>query len=64
MKHNETTEQNNINCKESRLARGKLVGYLQVQLESWTRDYQNQIQRMVVCSNLAQGEISFKTILS
>ena len=46
MKHNETTEQNN-NCQESQLAGGKPVGYLQVQLGSWTRDYQDQIQRVV-----------------
>ena len=47
MKHNETTEQNKNNCWESQLARGKPVGYLQVQLESLTRDYQDQIQRVV-----------------
>ena len=28
--------------KESQLAGGKPVGYLQVQLRSWTRDYQEQ----------------------
>ena len=43
---NETTEHNN-NCWESQLAGGKPVGYLQVQLGSWTRDYQEQIQRVV-----------------
>ena len=41
MKHN------NNNCWESQLAGGKPVGYLQVQLGSWTRDYQEQIQRVV-----------------
>ena len=49
MKHNETTEQNNNNNNgyKSQLAGGKPVGYLQVQLGSWTRDYQDQIQRVV-----------------
>ena len=47
MKHNETTEQNKNNCWESQLVGGKPVGYLQVQLGSLTRDYQDQIQRVV-----------------
>ena len=45
MKHNETTEQNNNdnnNWQESQLAGGKPVGFLQVQLGSWTRDYQDK----------------------
>ena len=32
---------------ESLLAGAKPVGYLQVQLGSWTKDYQEQIHRMV-----------------
>ena len=47
---NTMTEQNNNNCSESQLAGGKPVGYLQVRLGSWTRDYQDQIQRVVRAS--------------
>ena len=50
MKHNETTEQNNNNASKSQLDGGKPVGYLQLQLGSRTRDYQNQIQRVVRAS--------------
>ena len=39
---NETTTVKNPNWPQ-----GKLVGYLQVQLGSWTMDYQDQIQRVV-----------------
>ena len=43
---NETTEHNNNNCLESQLAGVKPFGYSHVWPWNWTRDYQQQIQRV------------------
>ena len=42
-----TKQQNRPEHNRTQLAGGKPVGYLQVQLGSWTRDYQEQIQQVV-----------------